>query len=165
MDINKRSENEILENLYNAEVKLDEQTSQLHQRVLNKMLETLIQQAKEVSPEFREVYREIFYGGSFFDKLKVKSTPYEYDLNFVFNEPKSSFDICNLGGDHRKPNFATLTTNEHNMTPTWRNLIAKDRQNNTIISPAKMFQLLHRTIDQALTKLGKKFYLDGQEYR
>ena len=161
----KRSENEILEKLFNERVKLDEQSSQLHQRVLEKMLETLIQQAKEVSPEFREVFREIFYGGSYFDKLKVKSTPYEYDLNFVFKEPKSSFDICNLGDDFRKPNFATLRTNDHNLSPVWKDLIAKDRQNNTIISPSKMFQLLHRTIDQALTKLGKKFKLDGQEYR
>ena len=165
MDNKKRSENEILENLYDKEVKLDEGSSQLHQRVLNKMLDTLIQQAKEVSPEFKEVFREIFFGGSFFDHLKVKSTPYEYDLNFVFKEPKSSFDICNLGGDYRKPNFATLRTNDHNLSPVWKDLIAKDRQNNTIISPSKMFQLLHRTIDQALTRLGKKFKLDGQEYR
>ena len=129
------------------------------------MLETLIEQAKEVSPGFREVFREIFYGGSYFDKLKVKSTPYEYDLNFVFYEPKSSFDICNLGDDFRKPNFATLRTNCHNLSPVWKNLIGKDRQNNNIISPKKMFDLLHRTIDQALTKLGKKFNLDGQEYR
>ena len=161
----KRSENEILENLFNKKVKLNEQSSQLHQRVLEKMLEALIETAKEVSPEFKEVYREIFYGGSYFDKLKVKSTAYEYDLNFVFKEPKSSFDICNLGDDFRKPNFATLRTNDHNLTPVWKNLIAKDRQNNTIISPSKMFQLLHRTIDQALTKLGRKFKLDGQEYR
>jgi len=146
-------------------VKLNGHSSQLHQRVLNKMLEALIEQAKEVSPDFREVYREIFYGGSYFDKLKVKSTPYEYDLNFVFHEPKSSFDICNLGDDFRKPNFATLRTNCHNLTPVWRKLIGKDRQNNNIISPKKMFDLLHRTIDQALTKLGKKFKLDGQEYR
>ena len=165
MDNKKKSENEILENLFNERVKLDEQSSQLHQRVLEKMLETLIQQAKEVSPEFKEVFREIFYGGSFFDKLKVKTTDYEYDLNFVFKEPKSSFDICNLGDDFRKPNFATLRTNDHNLSPVWKDLIAKDRQNNTIISPSKMFQLLHRTIDQALTKLGKKFKLDGQEYR
>ena len=160
-----QSENEILEKLFNEKVKLNEHSSQLHQRVLNKMLETLIEQAREVSPGFREVYREIFYGGSYFDNLKVKSTPYEYDLNFVFNEPKSSFDICNLGDDFRKPNFATLRTNCHNLTPVWRDLIGRDRQNNTIISPKKMFDLLHRTIDQALTKLGKKFKLDGQEYR
>ena len=161
----KQSENDILEKLFNEEVKLNEHSSQLHQRVLNKMLETLIEQAKEVSPDFREVFREIFYGGSYFDKLKVKSTPYEYDLNFVFYEPKSSFDICNLGDDFRKPNFATLRTNCHNLSPVWKNLIGKDRQNNNIISPKKMFDLLHRTIDQALTKLGKKFKLDGQEYR
>ena len=97
----KCSENEILERLFNEHVKLDDQISGLHQKVLNTILEVLIHEAREVSPDFKEVYREIFYGGSYFDKLKIKSTPYEYDLNFVFKEPKSSFNICNLGDDFR----------------------------------------------------------------
>ena len=53
------------------------------------------------SPEFKEVYERIYYGGSYFDGLKVKSTSYEYDLNIVFKTPKTSWRICNLGIDQR----------------------------------------------------------------
>ena len=61
----------------------------------------MINTAKDESSDFREVFREIFYGGSFYDDLKVKSTPYEFDLNVVFKTPKTSWSICNLGRDLR----------------------------------------------------------------
>ena len=53
----KCSENEILERLFNEHVKLDDQISGLHQKVLNTILEVLIHEAREVSPDFKEVYR------------------------------------------------------------------------------------------------------------
>jgi len=48
----KCSENEILERLFNEHVKLDKQISGLHQKVLNTILEVLIHEAREVSPDF-----------------------------------------------------------------------------------------------------------------
>ena len=65
------------------------------------VLEAVIQTAKKKSEDFSELYREIYYGGSYYDKLKVKSTDYEFDLNVVFKQPKSSVHICNLGDDMR----------------------------------------------------------------
>ena len=69
--------------------------------LLEAVLEAIIQKAKFKSEDFSELYREIYYGGSYYDKLKVKSTDYEFDLNVVFKQPKSSVHICNLGDDYR----------------------------------------------------------------
>lgn len=69
--------------------------------MLEAVLEAIIQKAKFKSEDFSELYREIYYGGSYYDKLKVKSTDYEFDLNVVFKQPKSSVHICNLGDDYR----------------------------------------------------------------
>ena len=79
----------------------DEKLSKKNERVLNNVLKTVIKTAKGSSPEFSELYRELYYGGSYYDKLKVKSTEYEFDLNVVFASPKSSYHICNLGDDCR----------------------------------------------------------------
>ena len=73
----------------------------LSTKVLDEILKELIPKAKEETPEFGEVYREIYKGGSYYDGLKVKSTDFEYDLNVVFKKPKSSYHISNLGDDYR----------------------------------------------------------------
>ena len=110
--------NKLLEDLYIKEVKLgnkwifilyflhsftkiDEKRSKDHRDVLNAVLEAVLREAKNKSEDFSELYREIYYGGSYYDKLKVKSTDYEYDLNVVFKQPKSSVHISNLGDDYR----------------------------------------------------------------
>ena len=80
---------------------LDEKISKKTERVLDTVLKTVIDNAKKYSEDFNELYRELYYGGSYYDKLKVKSTEYEFDLNVVFTSPKSSFNICNLGDDQR----------------------------------------------------------------
>ena len=113
-------QNKLLEDLYITEVKLgkirdnqsiiiyaslcliiDDQRSKDHSDVLKSVLEAVILAAKNKSDDFSELYREIYYGGSYYDKLKVKSTNYEFDLNVVFKQPKSSVHICNLGDDMR----------------------------------------------------------------
>ena len=143
----------------------DDKRSQLHVKVLNVVLNQLISTAKQESPEFKEVFSKIYHGGSFYEGLKVKSTPFEYDLNVVFGKPKSSWTICNLGKDYRRPHFASLETNDHNMSSAWKDLLAKNSQGNTIVSPSKMFKLLQTAVDRALTKMDNKLILDGKEYK
>ena len=66
---------------------------------------------------------------------------------------------------HRKPNFATIGSNSHNMTPAWRKLLTKDRQSNTIFSPKEMFKVLKTAVDRALTELNNKVMVGKEEYR
>ena len=77
-------------------------------------------------------------------------------------------DILHLHDIHvhfRKPNFATLTTNDHNTTSVWRQIISRDSQNQAIFSPAKMFNILQKALDKALTKLGNSVSVSGVAYR
>ena len=73
----------------------------LCRRVFDKVLDEIIASAKEENPSFKDVYSKIYYGGSYFDGLKVKSTSFEYDVNVVFKKPPTSFKIRNLGDDQR----------------------------------------------------------------
>ena len=81
-------ENHLLENLFDNDIKLDETQKKKTKRVFDKVVPLVIDTAKQVSDEFKELYREIYYGGSYFDRLKVKSTEFEFDLNIVFQTPK-----------------------------------------------------------------------------
>ena len=67
--------------------------------------------------------------------------------------------------DLRRPHFASLQTNDHNMSSAWKDLLGKNSEGNTIVSPSKMFKLLQSAIDRALTKMDCKLMLDGKEYR
>ena len=81
-------ENHLLENLFDNDIKLDETQKKETKRVFDKVVPLVIDTAKQVSDEFKELYREIYYGGSYFDRLKVKSTEFEFDLNIVFQTQK-----------------------------------------------------------------------------
>ena len=66
---------------------------------------------------------------------------------------------------YRKPNFATIVSNSHNTTSAWRQLLTKDRQNNTILSPKEMFKVLKTAVDRTLTELNNKVLVKNEEYR
>ena len=161
-------ENHKLEQLYNSEIKLDVTEDKRCSKVLNKVLATVLATAKEKSSDFKELYRETYYGGSYYDGLKVKSTDFEYDLNIVFLTPKTSWALANLGDDVRKPNFANITSNhlskDHPSAKAFNNLLVKDRQGNWAISPKKMFEVLQKAIDRALTDMNKTVDVDGEAF-
>jgi len=155
-------ENNLLENLFDNDIKLDETQKKKTKRVFDKVVPLVIDTAKQVSDEFKELYREIYYGGSYFDRLKVKSTDFEFDLNIVFQTPKTSCPvITELGDDVRRPNFGSILC-QRTSSEAWNNLIVTDRQGNLAVSPKKMFKLLHRSIDQALQILNKQVTVDNE---
>ena len=77
----------LLEGLYTREIKLDEEDEKKAVKVLEIILKRLLEIAKVKSEDFKELFREIYYGGSYYDKLKVKSTDFEFALNIVFHNP------------------------------------------------------------------------------
>nr|XP_022908812.1 cyclic GMP-AMP synthase-like isoform X1 [Onthophagus taurus] len=48
---------------------------------------SIIDKMKETNPLFSNLYRELFYGGSYYDGLKI-SKPEEYDLDLLMSIPK-----------------------------------------------------------------------------
>lgn len=60
-----------LENLYNEKVKVDENEENFYRGILKSLVDVIIREMKETSPAMAELYRETYWGGSFFDGLKV----------------------------------------------------------------------------------------------
>ena len=75
-----------LEALYNRKVKIDDRENQQYQRILNFLVEDVVSKMRETSKTFNALYSKIYYGGSFFDGLKVGSTDQEFDLNIIFEK-------------------------------------------------------------------------------
>ena len=65
----------------------------------------------------------------------------------------------------RKPNFATIRSNDHLTSSAWRNLLTRDRQNCTIISPKEMFKVLRTAVDRALTEINNKICVENENYK
>ena len=160
-------QNRLLEDLYIRKIKLDDAQDRKCQNVLDKVLQAVVlDKAREKSAEFNELFREIYYGGSYYDHLKVNSTDFEFDLNIVFRIPKQiSWCIANLGDDTRKPNFANLRSTRHSSSDAWNNLLGKDRQGNLAVFPTKMFKLLQTAVDQALTDMNNVVVVNNEKIK
>ena len=74
---------DILEHIYIENVLLDEIQSDRYEKTLKGVMDVLIFHMKE-TPLFYEFFDEVYFGGSFFDGLKLASTSQEFDLNLVF---------------------------------------------------------------------------------
>ena len=160
------NENKLLEELYIRKIRLDEEKDRKCQRVLTEVLKTVIDKAKEKSHDFIELFKEIYYGGSYYDNLKVRSTDFEFDLNIVFKIPKhTEWSLTNLGVDVRRPNFAHLQTKEHPHSGAWNKILCQDREGNLVVSPGKMFKILQSAVDRAITDIGNLVVVDMERYR
>uniref|UniRef100_V5I708 Mab-21-like nucleotidyltransferase domain-containing protein n=1 Tax=Anoplophora glabripennis TaxID=217634 RepID=V5I708_ANOGL len=57
-------------------------------RILKKVLEILIQKMKNTDTRFNQLYQKLFFGGSYYDGLKV-GTPDEYDIDLLLQFPST----------------------------------------------------------------------------
>ena len=124
-----------LEDLYNREIKIDDDEVEFYRGLLNAMIQFIIPEMKRASPDFANLFRNIYYGGSFFDGLKVGSTPQEFDLNVLFKWSPNHCEITNLDKD--KKNFALLQVTKQNLTPSEMKIV-ENTGNMQIISPVKV---------------------------
>ena len=104
----------LLEDLYNQRIKIDEEEQKKYQGLLKYVVDTMISKMKEATPEFNDLYRETYYGGSFFDGLKIGSTEQEFDLNIVFRWKSQSGEIT----DKRKKNFCYIKVTKLVLSPS-----------------------------------------------
>ena len=62
-----------LEDLYNRNIKIDEEVQKFYQGLLRFLEHDLIiPEMRKTSNDFNNLYKNTYYGGSFFDGLKVK---------------------------------------------------------------------------------------------
>merc|ERR1711915_20183 len=119
---------------------------------------------KKTSPEFDDLYRETYWGGSFFDGLKVGSTEQEFDLNIVFKWKGTYGEIKAVGADSKKKNFAFIEVKKSPLTNS-EEKITFEKDENKFLSPVKMFNLLKKAVDRVLTKMSLTLDYQGHEYR
>ena len=132
-----------LEQLYTERVRVDEALQDEYRALLKHIVELMISKMKAVSPDFNALYRETYYGGSFFDRLKVNSTEQEFDLNIVFK--RIPMEVTGLGEDPVKENFCSLLVTKPSPSTEEEKIVDKSWwTGEATLSPAKMFQLLQR---------------------
>ena len=155
-----------LESLYNAVVRVDREEEGRYRDILHFVVDTVLLNARQFSPEFAQLYRKIYYGGSFFDGLKVGSTSQEFDLNIVFSWRSQDLEISQLGTDKSKQNFCYLKDTRRGQSVAGNSIVNKPWPfGDPTISPLKMFQVLQSSVDRALTKMGNEVIYRGQIYR
>ena len=100
---------------------------------------------KAASPTFHSLYRETYYGGSFFDGLKVGSTIQEFDLNIVFKWKARNLQVARLGEDPKKRNFCFLMVNRTQLSPAEEKMVEGEH-----LSPSRMYSLVRCSLQQLL---------------
>ena len=146
-----------LEDLYNRKIKIDEEVQSFYQSLLRYMEHDLIiPEMKKTSIDFDNLYRNTYYGGSFFDGLKVYfcliwqrnivwliqigSSSQEFDLNILFKWNRNQCQIVKLGQDSKKKNFGYIMVTKPSLSES-ENKIVFNEGGIDYISPKKV--LLH----------------------
>ena len=108
----------------------------------------------------------MYFGGSFFDGLKVASTMQEFDINIIF-KLASSVALVDLGKDERKPNFANLRMSSWFGFSRSDQAVSVQRPSDGyfFLSPTNLFSLLHEAAEAAIAILEGTIHIDGKIYR
>ena len=147
-------------------MKVDRGEEARYRDILHFVVDTVLLNARKFSPDFAQLYRETYYGGSFFDGLKVGSTSQEFDLNIVYSWRSNNLVITGLGTDEKKPNFCYMKDTRQGQSIEGDSIVDKPWLfGDPTISPLKMFQVLQSSVDRALTKMDNEVNYHGQIYR
>ena len=157
---------DILEHIYIENVLLDEIQSDRYEKTLKGVMDVLIFHMKK-TPLFYEFFDEVYFGGSFFDGLKLASTSQEFDLNLVFKF-KSDIKVKGLNTEYSKPNFAYLkledgyflgpTKSERQLSVEW------ETKGIIFLSPSKLLKMVETAADESLARLNGKIPFNGKAY-
>ena len=157
-----------LEALYRRKVKIDQNEKQRYRSLLNFLLDDVVSKMRETSKTFDALFSKIYYGGSFFDGLKVGSTDQEFDLNIIFKWREEGLEVVRLGEDSKKRNFCFLKVTKSQLSKAEEKVVNTDYYGDSPIvylSPLKMFNLIKSCIDRVLSHKGHTVNYNGQLYR
>lgn len=99
----------VLQKINNKFVSLPEEETKRNIIILENVTDQLIEKMKDADVLFKKMYDKIFYGGSYYDKLKV-GKPEEFDLDFLLNFPiiaKPTIEVSD------RPGFVNVVINNH----------------------------------------------------
>lgn len=73
-----------LKSKYDALVKKDEDINKEYNKILHTCLEQVLSDMRMRDATFGRLFREVYYGGSYFDRLAVGNLRHEFDLDIIF---------------------------------------------------------------------------------
>ncbi|KAH1003936.1 hypothetical protein HUJ04_003766 [Dendroctonus ponderosae] len=76
----------VLQYISQRSIALEDEAKKRNNAILKEVTDMVIGKIKEKNQLFRKLYTETFYGGSFYDNLKV-GCPDEFDLDLILNMP------------------------------------------------------------------------------
>ena len=164
MEYTSLTNNHNLETLYTHCVMVEKTEQAKYLELLLDCMNFMIEEMKQGSPEFEYLFKEIYHGGSVFDGLKVKSTDQEFDLNLVFNWKTKDLTVTGLGSDTNMKNFCFLRTNKP-LNALERCIVDYSSDGQCYVSPEKMFALIQRSVDRALSNINGTLEYQGRRYR
>ena len=83
-------------------VKKDEDISKEYNKILHACLDRVLSDMRRRDETFGRLFRELYYGGSYFDKLAVGNLRHEFDLDVIFRVKARNIDILKKEGQSRK---------------------------------------------------------------
>ncbi|XP_018576659.1 uncharacterized protein LOC108915173 [Anoplophora glabripennis] len=156
----------VLNKINQKYISLPEDEKKRNNKILEQVTDRLASLMKDKDVLFRSTYERKFYGGSFYDKIKV-GKPEEYDLDLVLNLP-AIIDPILKSSD--KPGFVNIqiTQSEYKRLSSrkeWNKFkklhALMDSKN--FLSTVKVLQWIERTIHLSLNGLKRendKYYID-----
>ena len=145
-----------LEKLYNERMQKDEALKMEYEDLLKHVVDKVITKMKDQSPEFQAIYSETHYRKAFFDELKENSSQQELDLNIVLfhGDLELLGDLCML-----------MYRFQGYLMGLFDFVKGKDGKGETFICPNKIFEVLQKSVGQALTSQGLELMCEGRTYR
>ncbi|XP_056639349.1 cyclic GMP-AMP synthase-like receptor [Diorhabda sublineata] len=147
----------VLQKINNKFIALPEEETKRNTIILDKVTEQLIEKMKDGNVLFNKMFQKIFYGGSYYDKLKV-GKPEEYDLDFLLTFPENGEPTIEVSD---KPGFVNVVINNYrDISSTNINEKKCDKYESLLVetkylSTLEVLKWFERVLDKALKEFLK----------
>eukprot|EP00092_Neocalanus_flemingeri_P010704 GFUD01011530.1.p1 GENE.GFUD01011530.1~~GFUD01011530.1.p1 ORF type:complete len:475 (+),score=103.02 GFUD01011530.1:143-1567(+) len=136
---------------FNSLVARDTEIEKGYNEILHTSLSTVLGEMKNTDSTFGQLFQDIHFSGSFYDKLKVGNFRHEFDLNVIYKVPEDGFEIINPHPTQAQ--FMEFSTKNRN-TDRFQAIVEDNK-----ISSEKMKAVMKSAADRALTNIGNKVTL------
>lgn len=97
----------VLQTINSKYIALSEQAVKKNNNILQQVLTSLTNKMKECDDRFKFMYQNSYFGGSFYDKLKI-SDPNEYDIDLIFKIPNIMNPSVQCLKNHVLPGYVNV---------------------------------------------------------
>ena len=148
-----KSESEFinLKTKFNTLVARDTAIEKGYNDILHTSLHTVISEMKNSDRTFGQLFQDVHFSGSFYDKLAVGNFRHEFDLNVIYRVPEDGFEIKNPHSTQKQ--FMEFSTENRN-TDMFQAIVEDNK-----ISSEKMKAVMKTAADRALTNIASKVTL------